>query len=401
MIEIKIFRKSKPILCLLDSGSTVSLISKSLVEELDLKMNDSLKEMIKMIGLFGCEYENKFCFIQLAISNSFISFPTLLTSSSNPSLGGADILIGTDVIGPCGLNSRIGLNMPLDGDVELSIYKNSTSKEKLIFKTNSTFGDRRIGFDFSSANQNDFSHIGNENNQYELNRSFRASYEDGNKQSKNLLFNSRLNNEDVQNKENLFEDNLSLNITNNYKNNNSGNIVFSENKSESLLKKFCNPIDLKGFDPTPNTVDLLHRLKSLLTLRDSLVIFKKPNLDNKMPLKGNGSRSKRNSFLNTVKKNAEIEEELESIEKKIAIIQQRLLLKKRKYNRSMKRKERIKNNKIIKKEIIHIPRYSSNQDKVNQPVEATVAFNNDKNNKFIKPFEMDYNIIERSCRTQK
>ncbi len=33
---------------------------------------------------------------------------------------------------------------------------------------------------------------------------------------------------------------------------------------------------------------------------------------------------------------------------------------------------------------------------VEKPVAASVVYNNDCRNKFIKPFEMDYNIVQRS-----
>jgi hypothetical protein len=153
-------------------------------------------------------------------------------------------------------------------------------------------------------------------------------------------------------------------------NNNSNNLdtVSKSDKSADLTErvlKDCGVIDTTGWNPTPATLKMLFELKALRRELDAIVIPKEAELNVKS--KGKKSRQARRLRDQQIKHIATLENRKQTIEFRIAVIQQRLNLKKKKYRKATQRKARIIKNKEIQAKLKSTPRYLTIPNSVPEP----------------------------------
>jgi hypothetical protein len=129
--------------------------------------------------------------------------------------------------------------------------------------------------------------------------------------------------------------------------------------------KDCGVIDTTGWNPTPATLKLLFELKALRKELDATVIPKESELD--VRSKGKKSRQARRLREQQIKNIAQLENRKQSLEFRIAVIQQRLNLKKKKFRKATQRKARLNKNKEIQAKLKDIPRYPTIPNSIQKP----------------------------------
>jgi hypothetical protein len=363
---LRVNEKDFVVLSLKDSGSTVSCISSNFVREASIKTFSIERQRKQEVSsnedtssLEGIRFStmnndnqlniaNKYCFVNLAsVDSPFkISFPALVLDNSHEAMQGAEVLIGNDVLG-----SLIGLNIPLDGPAKLSFWDNNSknSNKKLItVMLTEHLGDRMIGHNFTS-NLDSMQVEGlapkgdGDNNKH----SFELEHQDERDQM--IL-------EGLDSQENDTNDSKYLDTVS--KSNKSADL------SERVLKD-CGVIDTTGWNPTPATLKLLFELKALRKELDATVIPKESELD--VRSKGKKSRQARRLREQQIKNIAQLENRKQSLEFRIAVIQQRLNLKKKKFRKATQRKARLNKNKEIQAKLKDIPRYPTIPNSIQKP----------------------------------
>jgi len=320
---------------------------------------------------------SKICFITLSGNKFRISFPALVVDSCTEAMQGADILIGNDVT-----SSLLGFNIPLEGDATLSFWKDgdkeSKSREIITVKFNEVFGDRMLGLDLTS-------------NPETMEVEKMASKEDGSKQHLIELGKDQCERMIVDN------DSSSRKDTNN--SNDLGAISNSRGDSALLNQRVLEDfsvIDTSRCNPTPETMKLLFEFNALKKKLDELVIPTKTIFEVKE--KGKGSNKYRRLKEQETRMFAEFEEKRDKLERRLAVIQQRLALKKKKYKKANQRKIRNKRSKELDLKLRTIPRYPikdniiENSKLVEKSSEGFYGldFSSGKD----KPFEIEENPLE-------